>query len=184
MEVKNQEMNTKTKAIALLTVVAVAAVAGSLVFLMQSTAKADTTNSVASDTETTARSQVTAPADNFTFNPGFLGFRGHAMMERGFGRGCPGGFGPVQVSADFTANVTSIAKADTDVQNLLNQGYNITSVHPQIATTIDGNGNVVTKASTADLMLVGTNGHAIVVVDLDQAKVTKIVTFTVTEIDK
>ena len=88
------------------------------------------------------------------------------------------------MSSDFTANVTSIAKADSDVQNLLNQGYNITSIKPVITTVIDGNGNVVTKASTADLTLQGTSGRAFVVVDLDQAKVTKIVTLTVTEIDK
>jgi hypothetical protein len=107
------------------------------------------------------------------------------MGPRGMNRGY-GGFGQdnVQVSADFTANVTNIAKNDSDVQNLLSQGYNITSIHPVISTTIDGNGNVVTKASTADLTLVGTNGHALVVVDLSQAKVTKIVTMTRTEIDK
>ena len=64
------------------------------------------------------------------------------------------------------------------------QGYNITSIRPVITTSIDGNGNVVTKASTADLTLLGTNGRALVVVDLSQNKVTKIVTLTVTEIDK
>ena len=91
----------------------------------------------------------------------------------------------IQVSSDFTANVTSIAKNDSDVQNLLTQGYNITSVHPVITTTVDGNGNVVTKASTADVLLQGNNGsRAFVVVDLTQSKVTKIVTLTVTEIDK
>ena len=33
--------------------------------------------------------------------------------------GGPEGFGQVQVSSDFTANVTNIAKNDTDVSNLL-----------------------------------------------------------------
>ena len=105
---------------------------------------------------------------------------------RGFGgsEGMMEGFGSVQVSSDFTQNVTNIAKSDSDVQNLLNQGYNITSVRPVISTVIDANGNVVTKASTADLTLQSTTGRAFVVVDLDQAKVTKIVTITVTEIDK
>ena len=104
-------------------------------------------------------------------------------MDRGFG----GGFGPqaIQVSADFTANVTNIAKSDSDVQNLLSQGFNITSIRPVITTSIDGNGNIITKASTANVLLVGNNGsRSFVVVDLSQAKVTKIVTLTVTEIDK
>jgi hypothetical protein len=185
MEVKYQDMNTKTKALALLSVIVVAVVAGSLIFATQSIAKADPTASVATDSETTP-SAVNA-SDN-GFNNGQMAFvmeprfgMGHRGPDRGFG-----GFGPeaIQVSSDFTANVTNIAKNDSDVQNLLNQGYNITSIHPVISTVVDGNGNVVTKASTADLTLQGTNGRAFVVVDLDQAKVTKIVTFTVTEINK
>jgi len=82
------------------------------------------------------------------------------------------------------ANVTNIATNDTDVQNLLSQGYNITSIRPVVTTTIDGSGNVITKAATADLTLQGTNGRAFVVVDLSQDKVTKIVTLTRTEIVK
>ncbi len=72
----------------------------------------------------------------------------------------------------------------TDVQNLLNQGYNITSIRPVITTTIDGNGNIVTKATSADLILQSTTVRALVVVDLNQAKVTKIVTMTVQKSDK
>jgi hypothetical protein len=189
MEVKTQSMNTKTTALAVLAIVAIAAVAGSLAFAMQPTAKADsTTTPIVSDTEQTPAA-ITAPADNFTFNPGFMDFRGHGMMAQGFGGMGPGGMcregmGSIQVSADFTANVTNIANNDTDVQNLISQGYNITSIHPVITTSIDGNGNVVTKASTADVTLMGTNDRAFVVVDLTQAKVTKIVTITMTEIDK
>jgi hypothetical protein len=106
---------------------------------------------------------------------------GHRGMDNGFG-----GFDSeaIQLSSDFTANVTKIANNDSDVQNLLNQGYNITSIHPIISTTVDGNGNVISKASTANLTLIGTNGRALVVVDVSQEKVTKIVTLTLTEIDK
>jgi hypothetical protein len=180
-------MNTKTKALTLLAVVAFAAIAGSLIFAMQSTVKADN-SSVASDSETTPAA-VNPPNDNFTCNPDFMGRGPGMMMERGFGGMGPrgmghGGMGDIQVSADFTANVTNIANRDSDVQNLLSQGYNITSIRPVITTSVDGNGNVVTKASTADLTLIGTNGRALVVVDLTQAKVTKIVTLTMTEIDK
>jgi hypothetical protein len=188
--VKLKDMNAKTKGLALLSVIVIAAVAGSFIFALQS-AKADTTTPVVADSEI-ASSSITA-TDN---SPnGFNGFANGPMMmgaeprlgmgHRGMGRGF-GGFGPgaIQISSDFTANVTNIAKNDVDVQNLLNQGYNITVIRPVISTTVDGNGNVVTKASSADVMLIGTNGRAFVVVDLTQAKVTKIVTLTVTEIDK
>ena len=184
-------MNPKTKSLALLSVIVIAVAAGAFIFATQLT-KADTTTSVAADSE------ITSSSVNVTDNApiGLNGFGNGPMMQgaqsqfgmggsRGMGMG-HGGFGgdAVQVSSDYTAKVTNIAENDSDVQNLLSQGYNITSIHPVITTSIDGNGNVVTKASTADLTLTGTNGRALVVVDLAQAKVTKIVTTTMTEIDK
>ena len=180
-------MDKKTKALALLSVVIVAVVAASLVLAMQSTVKADSNKVVASDAESTL-SSINATNISGFFNNEYMGFGGPRGMGQGFGGfGGPegsGGFGSIQVSSDFTQNVTNIAKNDSDVQNLLNQGYNITSVRPVISTVVDGNGNVVTKASTADVILQSTTGRAFVVVDLDQAKVTKIVTLTATEIDK
>ncbi len=185
-------MNTKTKALALLSVVVVATVAGVFIFTVESAVKADTTNAVASDIESTSTFSSVNTTDNGAY--GFRGFGGGPMMmgegfgtcHRGMDRGFGGfGYNAIQVSSDFTANVTSIAENDSDVQNLLTQGYNITSVHPVITTTVDGNGNVVTKASMADVLLQGNNGsRAFVVVDLTQSKVTKIVALTVTEIDK
>ena len=185
-------MNTKTKALTLLSVIVIAAVAGTIVFAAQSMVKADTPASVASNSEIASSSINATDSGSNNFN----GFWGGPMMmgvetrgmggPRGMERG-PGGFGPeaIQVSADFTANVTNIAQSDSDVQTLLSQGFNITSIHPVVTTTIDGNGNVVTKASTANVLLEGNNGsRSFVVVDLDQAKVTKIVTLTVTEINK
>ena len=59
-------MNTKTKALALLSVVVIATVAGSLIFTMQSTAKADTTATVASDSEPTL-SAINATNNDFQF---------------------------------------------------------------------------------------------------------------------
>ena len=187
-------MNLKTKALTLLAVIVIAAVAGSLIYMSQSIAKADTTISVAADSETTSLSSVNATdivpnsLNGFCNGPIVMGMEHHfGMGHRGMGRGFGGGFGPgaIEVSPDFTANVTNIAKSDSDVQNLLNQGYNITSIHPVITSTIDGNGNVVTRASTANVLLQGDNGsRSFVVIDLSQAKVTKIVTLTVTEIDK
>jgi hypothetical protein len=191
--VKNKEMNTKSKALTLLSVIVIATVASAIVLTMQA-ATADTNNSVASDIESTNSTSSVNATDNTQV--AFGGFGGFMMTgESGFGGGHRGmrmdrefggfGAGAIQVSSDFTANVTNIANADTDVQNLISQGFNITSIHPVISTTIDGNGNIVTKASTANVLLEGNNGsRSLVVVDLSQAKVTKIVTLTVTEIDK
>ena len=185
-------MNTKTKSVALLSVIVIAAFAGTLVFAAQSMVKADPTASVAADSEITPSTiNVTDNGPN-GFN-GFIG--GHMMMgeprlDIGRPRSMDRGFGgfnheAIQVSADFTANVTNIVKSDNDVQSLLNTGFNITSIRPVIITSIDGNGNIVSKASTANVLLQGNNGsRSLVTVDLSQAKVTKIVTLTITEIDK
>jgi hypothetical protein len=110
-------------------------------------------------------------------------FGGHGPFGR-HGRGCgPGGF--VTVSQEFKDNVINIAKNDSDVQNLLTGGYNITDVRPIISSTVQGNGTVVTKATSAILMLEkDTTGRAEVWVDLEQAKVTRIVILTRTVIEK
>jgi hypothetical protein len=180
-------MDRKTKVLSLLAIVLVSVIGTSLVLALQPTVKADSTkNNIASDVSQSALSSVNMTNTNVPqFGFGHLGFEGPRGMSQEFGR-CrgPEGFGQMQVSSDFTANVTSIANNDSDVQKLLSQGYNITSIRPVITTSIDGNGNIVTKAATADLTLQGTNGKAFVVVDLSQAKVTKIVTLTMTEIDK
>ncbi|MEJ2363121.1 MAG: hypothetical protein P8017_00305, partial [Deltaproteobacteria bacterium] len=94
-------------------------------------------------------------------------------------------FAPIEVSEDFKQTVTTIAENDTDVQNLINDGYNVTSINPIISTIIDGEGNVVTKATSAVLILQkDTTGHATVMVNIEQAKVTQIVILTRTVIDK
>jgi len=173
---------------------------------MQQPAKADPNAAVATDVQP-AVSTINGTNIGGFFNGG-MGFGGHRMD--GFGgpggmgglggpggiRGLsdfggnisspmmPGGFGQIQVSAAYTQNVTNILQNDTDVQNLLSQGYNITSITPVMSTSIDGNGNVVTSATTANVILQSTTGRAYVVVDLSQDKVTKIVTITRTEIDK
>jgi hypothetical protein len=106
-----------------------------------------------------------------------------------------GGFGwlggSLNVSQAFEANVVNIAKNNTDVQNLLNEGYNITSVRPIITGTVEGNGTVTFAATSAIITLTqsttGQNttstGRALVWVNIEQAKVTKIVTTTRTVIE-
>jgi len=81
--------------------------------------------------------------------------------------------------------ITDIAESDTDVQNLISEGYIVTSVRPVIKTTIDAEGNVVTKATNAVLILQkDTTGHASVMIDIEEAKVTQIVILTKTVIEK
>ncbi len=171
----------------LISIVIAASIGASVLLVMQPTAKADANNSVASDVQPTL-STVNDTGNGGLFIAGQMGLRDNVGMGRGFrgpeGFGGPGSFNSIQISSDFTQNVTNIAKNDTDVQNLLNQGFNITSVRPVISTIIDGNGNVTTKATIADLTLQSTTGRSLVVVDLNQAKVTKIVTMNVTEIEK
>jgi hypothetical protein len=188
MEVKNKDLNSKI-ALVVLSMIVVATVAGALVYSIQSIVIGDTSNIVAAEAES-----ITDP---LAVDGSEIGVNGdeNGMMTLGieskFGmghRGGPnrmGGLRGLQVSSEFTQNVTTIAQGDSDVQNLLSQGYNITSIRPIISTIIDGNGNIATKAATANVLLEGDNGsRAFVVVDLSQAKVTKIVTLTVTEINK
>lgn len=122
---------------------------------------------------------------------GSAGWTNNAMMEkppmpRGWmrGRGCFG-YGFIEVSEEFKENVIKIAEDDSDVQNLLNDGYNITGVKPIIKTVVEGDGTIVTKATTAIVMLEkDTTGRAMVWVDLEQGKVTKIAILTLTIIEK
>ncbi len=184
-------MNRRIKLLALVSIVVVlAAIGTSLALAEQNTVKADTTAQIATDVTATQTPLAVNATDNWGFlgsGPmGFGGPRGMMGMRGGFGGpgGMMGGFGAIQVSSDFTANVTNIVNSDSDVQALLSQGYNITAIRPVISTTIDGNGNIVTSATTANVMLQSTTGRALVTVDLTQEKVTKIVTTTTTVINK
>jgi hypothetical protein len=175
-------INKKIMALTLLTLVAFAAVMGGFLLTTQAT---DTSNTTVTDTTNT----TTATTDNnYTAIPGWdngwmdFGGPGHDM---GFGRHGFGGFGPIEVSDEFKEKVTTIAENDTDVQSLIADGYNVTSVNPIIKTMVDAEGNVVTKATSAVVMLQkDTTGQASVLVDLEQAKVTQIVILTRTVIEK
>ena len=175
----------------LLLVISVAALVSGILLTAQalnSTVSPASNEDQAIVTAATSNDTTTPPAIvNFTGPPFGMGM-GFGMMGEMRGRGpCGFGFGgnSVEISSDFIANVTAIAKADTDVQALLNSGYNITRVMPQIKMTIDGNGNVAMKATNATLLLTnGTTGRALVSVDLQNSKVTQIVTLTKTVITK
>lgn len=183
-------MDRRIKVLALISIVVAAAFGTAMVLAMQSTAKAETTGSVEQAIQPEL-SSINATNDNGFMN-GNMGFGGPRGMGGGF-RGCGGfggfgenfnngtaqGFGPIQISSAFTQNVTSILNSSTDVQALFSQGWNVTSIRPVITTTINGNGNVVMQATSANVILQGTDGRALVIVNLTTDKVTKIVTTTV-----
>jgi len=103
---------------------------------------------------------------------------------RGFGRG-QGSMRNIEVSSEYTATVNAILEADADVQKLIAEGYNVTSMRPVIKNVIEADGTLITKATTAIVTLQnGTSGYAVASVDILQAKVTQMVIFTRTVIDK
>ena len=93
-------------------------------------------------------------------------------------------FNSLEVSSDYTQNVNNILNSDSDVQNLITQGYNVTVLKPLIKRVVQSDGTVTMKASSAIVSLKGPSGHATVYVDIDSAKVLKIVILTRTVIDK
>ena len=171
-------------ALTLLTVVAFAAIMGG--FLL-TTKAADTTSTTDTNTATSTANGncMDIPSwNNFSMGFGRPEFGGGPGPGLRGGHGF-GGFGPVEVSAEFEQKVTNIAKSDSDVQQLLDEGYNVTRVMPIIKSIVDGEGNVVTKATNATVMLEkDTTGRAFVSVDLEQEKVTQIVILTRTVIEK
>ncbi|MCW4046753.1 MAG: hypothetical protein NWE99_04215 [Candidatus Bathyarchaeota archaeon] len=162
---------------------AVAALIGGVLLTAHAAENANTT-----DASTAVTATDTTPDTTIATDAESVCSSGWNFNHMGFGRhgfGAFGGFGQIQVSTEFEQNVTDIAKNDADVQNLLADGYNVTAVRPIITTVIDANGNVVTKATSAILMLQkDTTGRATVLVDLEQAKVTQIVIETRTVIEK
>jgi len=176
-------INRKIIALTLLTLVALAAVMGGFLLTTQAT---DTNGATETTTENTTT--VTTDAGCIAvpdWNIGGMGFGGPSHRHRGGFGGFESGFIPVEVSAEFEEKVTNIAKSDTDVQQLLDEGYNVTRVMPTVKTIIDGDGNVVTKATNATVVLEkDTTGRAIVSVDLTQEKVTQIIILTRTVINK
>jgi hypothetical protein len=163
------EIERKTRALMISTVLVLAVLSGiALVAYVNA-------NGSANDTSTTTNG-MWYYGDLFGNGPRpFLG-------PHGFGGRCGG---PISVSQEYKDNVISIAQNDTDVQALLNDGYNITGVRPIISTTVEADGTVTTKATTAIVSLQNdTAGRALVWVDIDQAKVTRIETLTLTVIQK
>jgi len=171
--------------LALVSVVAILTTV-SLILLIQQLANATDADAVILNSETSDLAETAFEKANEivlpTLDYGCNGFGRHGMSFRRHGFGS---FGHIQVSEEFEQNIINIAKSDTDVQNLLTEGYNVTAVKPIIKTIIDAEGNVVNKATDAILLLENDpNGRAFVIVDIEDAKVTEIVISPITVIEK
>ncbi len=160
------KIERRSKALILLSVVAVAAILGGIML-------------------------TTYAADNGQENNnGFPEWVNGGMMpgacgwSRGGLRG-RGGYRFIEVSEEYEENVLNIAQSDEDVQKLLDEGYNITGVRPIIKSIVEANGDVETKATSAIVMLEkDTTSRALVSVNLEEGKVTEIVILTRTVIEK
>ncbi|MEM4505588.1 MAG: hypothetical protein QXE94_05955 [Candidatus Bathyarchaeia archaeon] len=139
-------------------------------------------NSASSNSEEPKFICLAGLADNATINPQMPLM---PPMHRGWMRRhgfC--GYG-LEVSEGYKEKVLNIVKSDADVQKLLNEGYNITGIKPLIKSVVNEDGTVIAKATTAIVMLKkDATGRAMVLVDLEQGKVTKIVSLTLTVIEK
>jgi hypothetical protein len=189
-------IDRKTKGMAMLSLVAIAAIASGILLTTQASNAATTTTDLQSTYSTqlavltTTTSDTTNSTDTVTGDASniFLGMgrgpMGFGRRGMGFAREC-GGFGGIEVSDEYNAAVTTILESDTDVQQLLTDGFNVTRIMPIVKTVIDGEGNVATKATNATVILSkDTAGLAFVSVDLAQNKVTQIITYTKTVIEK
>ncbi len=182
-------MNRKTAAISLILLTTLAAAVGALTL----TALAATeTNSTTTDTNTAVTADASQYTNQMQFDgnmmmdsQGFSGFGGGPGGHGGHGGGFMGGMANIEVSTEYTANVNAILNNDTDVQNLISQGYNVTSINPIVKNVIGGDGTLTTQATTAIVtMQNGTSGYATVKVDVANSTVTQIITITRTVIDK
>ena len=157
----------RKKAAILLTAVAVAAIISGIAM-----------NAYAANNGEESNNGVSGWSNRRMMMHGTCGLSNRWLRGRGF-------HGFVEVSEEFEENVIDIAKNDSDVSELLDDGYNITKVRPIIKAKVEADGNVVTKATSAILMLEkDTTSHASVWVDMEEAKVTKIVILTRTVIEK
>ena len=152
------------------------------------TALADT-NSTSTDTttDTSTSLDTTIPqfGNSMKMMDGGQGFGG-GPGGRGHGPESMGsGMSNIEVSDEYTANVNAILSNDTDVANLISEGYNITSINPVVKNVIQGDGTLVTKATTAIVTMEnGDSGIATVKVDIENSAVLKITIITTTVIDK
>ena len=182
-------MNRKATAISLILLTTLAAAVGAIT--LTAFAAADT-NSTTTDTSTAVNSDTNQYVNQMQFGNNMMmdsqrfgGFNAGPGSHGGHNGEFMDGMTNIEVSTEYTTNVNAILNNDTDVQNLISQGYNVTSINPVIKNVIQGDGTLVTQATTAIVtMQNGTAGYATVKVDVTNSTVTQIVTITRTVIDK
>jgi hypothetical protein len=106
-------------------------------------------------------------------------------LENKFAKGF--GKATVELSEEFKQKVISIAKSDEDVQNLLNSGYNVSSIMPMyMKLTVQENGQVLMEVDKVLLVLTKKDeyGRASVEIDFKAEKVTRITIISITVIEK
>lgn len=174
-------MNRKNKMLAIFSTLAIAMIATGIVLIPQMVSAAETGDETSiTTTSTDLQNQMAIP----DWNVNCMGFGRPGPRFGRTGSGF-GNLGPIEVSEEFKQTVTNIAESDQDVHNLIADSYNVTAVRPIIKTVVDAEGNVVTKATSAVLLLQkDTTGHATVLVNIEEAKVTQIVILTRTVIEK
>ena len=96
----------------------------------------------------------------------------------------PRGGWRVEVSSEFKERVLSILRSDPDTSKLLQQGYNVTAIRPVLTLTVGASGEATLKAKQAIVLLRSPSGHAVAIVDVEQGKVTKVVSVTKTVVSK
>ena len=173
----------RRKALILLSVVAVAAILGSIVLVYGANGFAGSTSEKNAEmmlkTWGMPMQELLDDSYNITQWP-----CGPHRWQHGWPRGWEH-HGFIEVSEEFEENVINITKNDSGVQNLLADGYNITGVRPIIKARVEANGDVVMKATSAIVILrKDTTGSASVWVNVEEGKVTRIVILTRTVIEK
>jgi hypothetical protein len=174
------KLERKIKTLTISTVLVLAVLSG-LAVMAYANRGTDGTNAMMA--YATGAADDTSAATNVTWNYGrycggmqaFFGMQTHGR----------GGGGFITVSQEFKDNVINITESDSDVQKLLADGYNITEVRPIINATVEADGTVSMKATSAIVTLVqNTTGRATVWVNVEQAKVTRIEILSITTIEK
>jgi len=174
-----RKIETRTMALTLVLLTALAAIFGGLAL---------TAFAAETETKTTEMgTSLAADAGSQTQDIPLDGMPEMIMGHQGFGRrhGGAGGMGNIEVSSEYTETVNTILENDADVQNLIAEGYKITSIRPVIKNVVEADGTLSAKATAAIVTLQdGASRYAVASVDITDAKVTQIVIITRTVIDK
>jgi hypothetical protein len=178
----SSKIERKKIMLTLLVVAASAAVIGGLVVKGQANAETLVTSHPSTTISTGSHNDTMPPfsdmRDMLSENP--------ICQEFGTGRGRGGHtYNNYELSTEYKQTIDDILSNDSDVQSLVNQGYNVTSIIPQVKNIISAGGTVTAKATTAVVILKnGTSGYATVNVNIETIKIDKIVIITRTVIDK